>query len=173
MAKSNNNIFCKKLVLISGIILCILMLHNPVSAQEEPPRPMKLSPYQNLSFGAFIAGFGGGTVIIYPDGTRSVTGDIIPVFQGYQHHPAIFEVEANPGVVISIMNGPNIVLTGSNGGTLTLQLDNSIPSSPFVNTTRPPFRTQVRVGGTLMVGNMLDNPAGDYIGTFSVTFIQE
>jgi hypothetical protein len=125
MAKSNNNIFCKKMIFLSGIILCILMLHSPVSAQEEPPRPMKLSPYQNLSFGAFIAGFGGGTVIIYP------------------------------------------------GGTLTLQLDNSIPSSPFVNTTRPPFRTQVRIGGTLMVGNMLDNPAGDYIGTFSVTFIQE
>lgn len=158
---------------IVGACLMLCMICNPLSAQEEPPRPMKLSTYQNLSFGAFITGYTGGTVIIYPDGTRSVTGDIIPVFQGYQHHPAIFEVEANPGVVITIMNGPDISLNGSNGGTLTLHLDGSIPESPFINTLRPPFRTQVRIGGTLIVGNMLDNPAGEYSGTFSVTFIQE
>ncbi|MFH1121335.1 MAG: DUF4402 domain-containing protein [Bacteroidota bacterium] len=159
--------------LISGAALCLIMLHGRLSAQEEPPRPMSLSTFQNLSFGAFITGYMGGTVIIYPDGTRSVTGDIITVFQGYQHHPAIFEVEANPGVVISIMNGPDITLSGSNGGTLTLQLGGSIPASPFINTTRPPFRTQVRIGGTLIVGNMLDNPSGEYSGTFTVTFIQE
>ncbi|MBK6346276.1 MAG: DUF4402 domain-containing protein [Bacteroidales bacterium] len=159
--------------LIISISVCIFLLNGRLSAQEEPPRPMSLSTFQNLSFGAFITGFMGGTVIIYPDGTRSVTGDIITVFQGYQHHPAIFEVEANPGVIISIMNGPDISLNGSNGGTLTLHLGGSIPESPFINTLRPPFRTQVRIGGTLIVGNMLDNPAGEYSGTFSVTFIQE
>jgi len=169
-----NNISSRlRTTLIVSVSLCFFMLQTRLSAQEEPPRPMSLSTFQDLSFGAFITGYMGGTVIIYPDGTRSVTGDIITVFQGYQHHPAIFEVEANPGVVISIMNGPDITLNGSNGGTLTLHLGGSIPESPFVNTLRPPFRTQVRIGGTLIVGNMLDNPAGEYSGTFSVTFIQE
>jgi len=131
--------------LIISISVCIFLLNGRLSAQEEPPRPMSLSTFQNLSFGAFITGFMGGTVIIYPDGTRSVTGDIITVFQGYQHHPAIFEVEANPGVIISIMNGPDISLNGSNGGTLTLHLGGSIPESPFINTLRPPFSTQIRI----------------------------
>lgn len=171
--RSRNTESNRMLIWAFSLLFCFIFLHNKLSAQEDPPRPMILNTFQNLSFGAFITGYSGGTVIIYPDGTRSVTGDILPVFQGYQHHPAIFEVEANPGVVISIINGPDITLFGNNGGTLTLHIGESIPASPFVNTTSPPFRTQVRIGGTLQVGNMLDNPSGEYSGTFSITFIQE
>jgi hypothetical protein len=144
-----------------------------LSAQEEPPRPMKVSTYQHLSFGAFINASSGGTVTIDAGGSRSVTGDIIPVFQGMQYHPAIFEVEANPGVIISLMPGAPVVLSGSNGGTLLLNVGNSLPVSPFVNTTHPPFRTQVMVGGTITVGSMLASPAGNYTGEFFITFIQQ
>lgn len=164
--------------LINHIILPLLLMlfqavSHGVSAQEDPPRPMQLSTYQHLSFGAFINGNNGGTVTIDAGGNRSVTGDIIPVFLGVQYHPAIFEVEANPGVVISIINGPDVVLSGSNGGSLILHLEGSLPLSPFINTTRPPFRTQVMIGGTITVGNSLANPPGDYTGQFFVTFVQE
>ncbi|MDY0101780.1 MAG: DUF4402 domain-containing protein [Lentimicrobium sp.] len=154
----------------------LLLLHGfllSLSAQEEPPRPMKVSTYQHLSFGAFINASSGGTVTIDAGGSRSVTGDIIPVFQGMQYHPAIFEVEANPGVIISLMSGASAVLSGSNGGTLLLNVGNSLPVSPFVNTTQPPFRTQVMVGGTITVGSMLASPAGNYTGEFFITFIQQ
>lgn len=142
-------------------------------AQEEPPRPIKVIAHQSLRFGAFI-NVNGGTVTIGSDGIRTVAGDIIPVFQGMQFHPAIFEVEANPGVLLTVNPGPNINLSGSNGGSLTLTIDgNTSPPSPFVNTLERPFRTQVMVGGTLTVGTMLASPPGEYTGTFFVTFIQQ
>lgn len=157
-----------------SVATCFLMLTViTLSAQEEPPRPIQLSTYQHLSFGAFINGYNGGTVSVEPGGNRSVTGDIIPVFQGSQFHPAIFEVEANPGTIINIVNGPDIILAGSNGGSIMLHLDGSLPVSPFINSTRPPFRTQVMIGGTITVGNTLANPPGEYTGNFFVTFIQE
>jgi hypothetical protein len=158
---------------ISVQLLLLMLLAFTARGQEDPPRPMKVSTYQHLSFGAFINGSSGGTITIDPGGSRSITGNIFPVLHGYQYHPAIFEVEANAGVVISILNGPDITLTGSNGGSMQLHLGQSLPVSPFINSTHPPFRTQIMVGGTLMVGNFLANPPGDYTGQFFITFIQE
>ena len=154
-------------------ILMLILLCFKASAQEDPPRPLKVTTFQNLSFGAFIQGNTGGQVIIDPIGSRSLTGDLIPVFLGYQVYPAIFEVEALPGSIITIFNGPDVTMTGNHGGTLNLHIGTSIPTSPFINTINPPFKTQVRIGGTLTVGTMLNNPSGDYIGYFSVTFIQQ
>jgi hypothetical protein len=150
-----------------------MVLAGSVLAQEDPPRPVSVTTFQNLSFGAIIQGPTGGSVIIYPSGSRSVTGDILQANLGYAYYPAIFEVGANLGTLVTIVNGPDVILTGSNGGTMTLQLGESDPPSPFVNTLTPPGLTQVRIGGTLFVGNALANPAGSYSGSFFVTFIQE
>jgi len=156
------------------LLLCLFCL-QPALAQEPPPRPIAIyvNPAQGLIFGAFFQGASGGTVIIYPDGSRSVTGSIVPANLGYPFSSAVFEVAANPGTLISIMNGPNATLSGSNGGTLTLQIGASSTGSPFIATATPPARTQVRIGGTLIVGSPLANPIGNYSGTFNVTFIQE
>lgn len=157
--------------LFSSFVLVILCF--AVQAQEQPPRPMKVTVFQNLNFGAFIQSSTSGEVTIDPQGSRSVNGGIIPVFLTYQYYPSIFEVEAIPGSVISILNGPDAILTGSNGGNLTLHIGSSIPSSPFINTMNPPYRTQIRIGGTLIVGNSSANPSGDYIGYYSITFVQQ
>ena len=158
---------------LSTVIFFLLMTTITLNAQEDPPRPMRVSTFQHLSFGAFINGNSGGTVTVDPGGSRSVTGDIIPVYLSQQFHPAIFEVEANAGVIINILNGPDVWLIGSNGGTLLLHIGSSLPLPPFINTTKPPFRTQVMVGGTLTVGNSLANPPGNYTGDFFITFFQE
>ena len=157
------------------MVLCLFCLQLPALAQEPPPRPIAIyvNPAQGLIFGAFFQGASGGTVIIYPDGSRSVTGSIVQANLGYPFSSAVFEVEANPGTLISILNGPNTTLSGSNGGTLTLQIGASSTGSPFIATATPPSRTQVRIGGTLIVGSPLANPVGNYSGTFNVTFIQE
>jgi len=145
--------------LMIWVLLSCLLFSSEVSAQEDPPRPITVTTFQNLSFGAIIQGYAGGNVIIYPDGSRSVTGDIIQANLGYAYYPAIFEVGANLGTLVTILNGPDVILTGSNGGTLTLRLGESDPPSPYVNTMTPPGLTQVRIGGTLLVGNSLANPA--------------
>lgn len=158
-----------KILLFATFLFC----SSEMQAQEDPPKPISVTTFQNLSFGAIIQGFSGGSVIIYPSGSRSVTGDLIQANLGYAYYPAIFEVGANLGTLVTILNGPDVVLSGSNGGTMTLHIGETDPPSPFINTLTPPGLTQVRVGGTLYIGNALANPAGSYSGSFFITFIQE
>lgn len=158
------------------LIVCTLLFCAKAYAQpQQPPRPIAIytNPAQGLYFGAFYQGLSGGSVIVYPDGSRSTTGDVIQASLGFLFAPAIFEVEADPGTRIGILNGPNATLTGSNGGSLTLEVGSSDLGSPFIVTTTPPARTQVRIGGILYIGSPLANPVGAYSGQFSVTFIQE
>ena len=156
--------------LFSSVVL--LFFCFSVSAQEQPPRPLQITTFQNLSFGAIIQGAIGGTLTIDPQGSPSVTGDLILVNMGYTRAPAIFEIRAIPGSLITIVNGPDITMTGP-GGTLKMHVGASIPTSPFVNTRDLLSPIQVRIGGTLTVSNSMANPAGNYIGTFTVTFAQQ
>lgn len=153
------------------LFICTIILYIPANAQEDPPKPIKVtaSLVQNLNFGTFCYGNGSGTsVIIYPEGTRSFTGNIILISSSFS--AALYNVEAIPGTLITIVNGPDAILTGSNGGTMTLRIGSSYPQSPFIATGA---NTPVTIGGTLIVGTSGANPPGTYGGTFSVTFIQE
>ena len=168
-------IFLKKRLFPFCNILLLLLSHFTVHAQEPPPRPIAIyaQPDQGLIFGAVFLGVTGGSVTVYANGSRSVTGDITQANMGVPFSPAIFEVDANRGTLVSILNGPDALLTGSNGGSISLHLGASDKSSPFITTATSPGFTEVRIGGTLTIGNALANPAGAYSGTFSVTFIQE
>jgi hypothetical protein len=115
----------------------------------------------------------GGTVSISANGYRSVTGSIVPLNLGVNYFQAVFEIEAPEGTVVSIMNGGNVTLTGSNGGSMMLQIGNSDPPSPFAVTIPPPGKTRISFGGTLTVGGPAQNPPGSYSGTFSITFNNE
>jgi hypothetical protein len=157
------------------ITIILLFLSLAATAQPPPPRPIAVyaNPAQGMIFGAFFQGASGGTVILNPDGSRSSTGSLILANLGYPYSPALFEIDANVGTVVSIMNGPNATLTGSNGGSITVHLGVASTGSSFTTTIASPGRTQVWIGGTLLVGNPLANPSGSYSGTFSVTFIQQ
>jgi len=172
--KGRKNIIRRLGFFVAAFIL-LQLLHSRAVAQQLPPSPFSIysNPAQGLFFGAFYHGMMGGSVIIYPDGSRSSTGDVVPVSLGFPFSPAIVEVEAPLGTRIAILNGPDAVLTGSNGGTMTLHVGNSDIGSPFVTTVAPPARTQIRIGGTLYVGSSLANPVGSYSGMFSIIFIQE
>lgn len=176
MEKIANHFFNIKLSVTTIFSITLLLIGLFVSAQvpENPPRPavIYVNPAQGLNFGAFYQGGSGGTVIVYPNGSRSTTGSVIQTSQGVSFSPAIFEVDAEPGTLITILNGPDVTLTGSNGGTITLSIGNADPPSPFIATATSPSRTLIRIGGTLTIGNSLANPPGNYNGTFSVTFIQ-
>lgn len=159
------------------VLWCFLMTLSVtiVQGQEEPPRPLTVtvSLSQNLSFGAFYHGGIGGSVIVYSNGSRSSTGDVVLLTMGYIFSPGLYDIEANPGTIVSILKGPDVQLSGSNGGFMTLQIGDTDPFSPFIITTTPPAKTQVRIGGTLIVGNSLANPAGNYGGMFDITLVQE
>jgi hypothetical protein len=164
-----------RFILLLAVIIFFTANCEDVFAQQPPPRPISVyvNPAQGLIFGAFYQGNSGGTVTIFPDGSRSTTGDIIQANLGYPFSPAIFEVDANLGTIITIMNGQDIKLTGTNGGSMNLHVGASSIVSPFISKVASPGRTQLRIGGTLTVGSPLANPAGSYNGNFSIIFMQQ
>ena len=110
-----------KLVLI--MLLAFVLSMTSMHAQSS----VTVYTIQNIGFGAFATGNTGGTVKVSSSGVRTVTGTVIPLNFGLQYRPAIFEIEAPSGIVISFANSLNATLTGSNGGTMSVRLTNQIP----------------------------------------------
>lgn len=170
-----------KMVFLKGILLTAALVvlggvFSPLYSQEPPPRPVVITVNnsQPMAFGAFTPGASGGSITVPPDGSvRTYSGTVIPLSLGMLHSPAMFYVRANPGTVISVLSGTTSTLTGSGGGTLMLTVQGTYPQSPFVTTVPYQQRTTVLVGGTLTVGTIMANPAGNYSGTIDVTFVQE
>jgi hypothetical protein len=170
------NIFNLKARLIRiSLLVVLLFLHSSVNAQQKPPKPISVyfNPSTGLRFGAFFQSSSGGTVIVSTSGLRTFTGSVIGADLGVVFGAAQFQILANPGTLVGIVNGPDATLYGSSGGTLTLHIGGSYPASPFVTTAVPPAQTTVSVGGTLTIGSSVANPSGTYTGSFLVTFIQE
>lgn len=160
--------------LFLGLVLAVLAA-LPAVAQVQPPRPVNIyvSPTQNLGFGAFFQGAAGGSITVAHDGTRSTGGSVIAAGFGIPYSAALFELDAEPGTVISILNGSPVNLAGSNGGFMQLTLGAASTGASFVSSALPPARTMITVGGTLGVGNVLASPPGDYSGAFEVIFFQQ
>lgn len=154
-----------------AVCFCIIYISLNVNAQQQPPRPLRAIKYQDLSFGSIIQGNAGGTVIISTSGIRSTTGDVILPSMGSPGNEAVFEVKAAPGTLITINFGSTTLTNGAYS--MNLVLGPCFPASPFINTLQPTGVTMVYLGGTLTVGNPTANPAGNYSGTFTVTFIQQ
>ena len=158
------------------LILSIFSFNDLLAQQPQPPpKPIEVyaDPLQGLVFGSVFRGNTGGSVIIYPDGSRSVTGDIQQAHSGVPFSPAIFEIEANIGTIINIVNGPDVILNGSNGGTTILKIGTTSLGGSFITSVNPPQRTTLRIGGTLVIGGPLVSPSGNYSGNFYITFVQQ
>ena len=148
-----------------------LLFISGVNAQEKPPKPIiiRVSAVQHLSFGTFIQAGNWGTVTVTPQQVRTSQGSIIIPNINSIVTAALFEVESIPGTLVTIINGPDVPLSGP-GGTIMLKLEDSSTGNPFLTTSD---RTNVYIGGTLTIGPLSANPAGAYSGTFQVTFIQQ
>ena len=165
---------------IKSILVVMMMLvgyssFGQTPTDDLPPDPgaVAVSTVQHMKFGAFYVRSGGGTVSVLNNGSRSFTGDMVLLNLGMMFSQAIFDVQAPEGTIISIWNGPDATLSGSNGGTITLHLDNSNPTSPFSSAIAPPGKTSVNIGGTLTIPGGGSTVAGNYSGTFYITFNNE
>lgn len=152
-----------------SILGSLLLLFCSFTANSQ----ITVSTIQGFDFGSFYQGNSGGTVNILDTGVRSAAGDVVLINSGPMVSQAVFEIESPEGSVISIANGPDISIAGSNGGTISLKLGSADTGSPFITTEVPPARKRIQIGGTLTVGNKIDSPPGNYQGTFSITFNQE
>lgn len=157
------------LIVVSYVCYC----QTPNDSLPKDPGAVSVYTVQNMAFGAFSHGASGGSVIISADGTRSATGTVNTYNMGVPYYQAIYEIEAPAGSIISILNGPDVTLSGSNGGSMSLHIGISTPTSPFIVMVSPPQRTEVMIGGTLTVGSTLSNPPGTYTGNVYITFNQQ
>lgn len=163
----------KRLILLFSLLI-LTAFQQLTFGQEKPPRPILLAVNaEGLRFGAFCQGSLGGTVIINPGGGRDATGDIIKLSLGHVYGPATFRVKGNAGTLVTIADilpcylyngGYRLRLSFGNLSTVTST------GSPFILTSDAWM--DIKVGGTLTVGNAAANPPGEYSGTFDVTFIQ-
>jgi len=163
-----------RMLLIMVLIISVWGV-TTLQAQTLPPRPIivTVNNAQPLAFGAFTPGASGGSVYMQTDYYRDSDGTIVLFNLGYSFSPAMLYVRGNPGTVVTVTLSPSVTLSGSNGGTMTLSPGPLLPLSPFVITVPFLQSTELLVGGTLSVGPIGSNPAGNYTGTFSITFNQQ
>lgn len=155
-----------------ALIVCAYTL----SAQPElPQRTLTVTPTQAIHFGTLcVTGGAGGTVTVGYDGTRTATGNIALLSISPTAQPAIFEIKLCQGRNVIITFSSTTVLTGSEGGSLILDIgptEMGANGASFATSSDCNFITPLRVGGTLNVpGTALP---GTYTGTFDITFNQE
>lgn len=135
---------------------------------------------QDMSFGAFYVGNSGGSLSVSNTGTLTRSGGVIPLSSGQAYFPALFDIEAEANTKISFLKGPDAMLRGSNGGSITLKAaDPEIISRTNSQNTSPsnPHRklrlSRVAVGGTLNLQSAASSPGGRYSGNFSVIIFYE
>ncbi|MEI6049550.1 MAG: DUF4402 domain-containing protein [Bacteroidota bacterium] len=151
-------------------------------AYSQPPLPVRtltVNSTQALHFGSFCLesiGSSGGTVTVGYDGNRTSTGEVMLLNTAPSSQAAIYDVNLCQGRTVVITYPAISILNGSNGGFLTLNIgptEKGPSGSTFQVNTDCSFITQLRVGGTLIVGSNAANPAGTYIGNFSIIFNQQ
>jgi hypothetical protein len=161
-----------------SLILTIFLIvyANTIYAQPDlPQRTLTVTATQAIHFGTFcITGGAGGTVTVGYDGSRISTGDVLLLSAVPTAQPAIFEIKLCQGRNVIITFSATTTLTGSNGGSLTLDIgptEKGISGASFTTNSDCNFITPLRVGGTLHVpGTAIP---GTYTGDFEITFNQE
>lgn len=167
-----DRILLKLLLATAAFLLSVsFSLAQPVL----PQRFITVTATQPIHFGTFcLTGASGGTVVVGHDGSKSSTGDIYLSALAPTAQPAIFEIKLCQGRNVRITFEPSATLTGSNGGTFTMDIG---PTAKGLNGSTFPvnndcnFITILRVGGTLHVPGT--SKAGTYTGNFNITFQQE
>jgi hypothetical protein len=128
------------------------------------------SETSQMNFGKFSPGVQGGEIILSPESTVSILGG---VYRGTgSHNAASFYVtgDVDASFTISLPSGPVVLTHVTNSKTMKIKDWVSNPS-PGTGSGRLSNGFQVvRVGATLIIGNLNDNPVGAYTGTYTITF---
>jgi Domain of unknown function (DUF4402) len=171
-AIDTNKHIIKLLFFKTILIVCV----NALYAQPElPQRSLTVTATQSIHFGTIcVTGGAGGTVTVGYDGSRSSIGNIALLPAAPASQPAIFEIKLCQGRNVIITFSASTTLSGSNGGSLTLDIgptEEGVNGSSFSTNSDCNFITPLRVGGTLHIPGAVI--PGTYTGSFDITFNQE
>ncbi len=170
MKTVNIKIFFLKTLLVATVFICCSS--ESMAQPVLPQKTITVQATQSIDFGTFYAA-SSGTITVNWNGSFSTTGGVVSLSSSTLT-PAIFEIKLCQGRNVTITYDPTITLTGSNGGSLVLNVgptEMGVSGSTFPVTNDCSFITTLRVGGTLEVP--ASSPPGIYSGIFSMTFTQE
>jgi hypothetical protein len=157
-------------------LVFIFFLFSGISSAQPtvPQRVITVNPTQDLDFGLFFDNSGaGGSITVDWQGNRTTTGDIVGL-PSYPGNPALFEVKLCQGRNVTITYVPTVILTASNGGTLSLDVgptEKGENGAIFAVENNCNFITILRVGGTLHIPP--NTTRGVFTGTFEMSFDQQ
>lgn len=161
-------------LLFLAIVFCFCFRFS-YSQPPLPQRTLIVTVTQSIHFGTFCRmGSSGGTVILGYDGSRSSTGDIGLLSTEPTSHPAIFEIKLCQGRNVVVTFDPTTILSGSNGGSFTLDIGPTEKGGNnviFSTNSDCNFITPLRVGGTLHIPGT--SIPGIYTGIFVINLSQE
>ena len=123
-----------------------------------------------LNFGRFSPETAGGVVKLTPLGVRSSAGTV--ALSGGTHNAASFHITGQYGatVTITLPSTPAVLINSASSKTMEVSNFESFPSAGLGVGVLTDGELEVKVGATLTVGDMNDNPVGIYEGTYSITF---
>jgi hypothetical protein len=126
--------------------------------------------HSQLSFGKFSPEVNGGEIHLSPQGVRTVAGNV--VLSGGGHSAGSFIITGEDQATYSItLPTSQTLLTNSNGSkTMVVNEWESTPAPGIGVGVLNGGTQEVKVGATLIVGSMNDNPVGMYTGSYFITF---
>jgi len=123
-----------------------------------------------LNFGRFTPETAGGEVLLSPEGSRVSNGTVILV--SGTHNPASFyitgENDATYSITLPVV--PITITNVDNSKIMHVTEWSSIPPAGKGAGALHGGAQTVNIGATLQVGTINDNPAGIYMGTYTVSF---
>ena len=123
-----------------------------------------------LSFGKFSPETNGGEIHLTPEGMRSVSGNVVLSGGGQSAGSFIITGEDQATFSITLPSGQSLLTSSSGLKTMTVTNWESSPASGIGAGVLNGGTQEVKVGATLIVGSMNDNPVGIYTGTYLITF---
>jgi hypothetical protein len=156
------------LVFLSGRMNAQVSVTGNISAEViEAITAIESSP---MSFGRFSTGDQGGEIIIPAQGPATSTSTVVST--GSDINPATFSVSGAKDATFSVtLPQSPTTLTSNTGEGMMLVTDWSASTEKGSDTFVLNDGIQkVRVGATLRVGTMDENPKGIYTGSYQVTF---
>jgi len=165
-------------IILVGLMLLIVFpvmkihAHITVTSQvfAEVIPALTATETSQLNFGRFSPETQGGSILVTPDGTRTATGTV--ELSGGTHNPASFYVTGEGGATFSIILPAGPAILTNAGLSKTMQVSNwvSNPMPGIGAGLLTKGSQEIKIGATLVVGPLEDNPVGLYSGTYAITF---
>jgi hypothetical protein len=126
--------------------------------------------HSQLSFGKFSPGTNGGEIHLSPEGVRSIAGNVVLSGGGQSAGSFIITGEDQATYSITLPSGQSLLSSSSGTRTMIVKDWVSTPTPGIGSGVLTGGSQEVKVGATLVVGSMIDNPVGIYTGSYMITF---